>query len=72
MKHQMNDPQNMNKMSRYTITFVKENGFKNHYQTVVEAVDEKEAFLKARDEAESKGIELPKEVWTRTHKHKGT
>lgn len=59
-------------MPKYTITFVKENGFKNHYQTIVGAEDEKQAFLKARDEAEKKGIKLPKEVWTRTHRHKGT
>ena len=59
-------------MPKYTITFVKENGFKKHYQTIVEAIDEKEAFLKARDEANKKGIKLPNEVWTRTHHHKGT
>lgn len=56
-------------MSKYTITFAKEHGGK-YYQTVVEAKDEQEAFIKARDEAESNGIQLPNEVWTRTHKHK--
>ena len=59
-------------MPKYTITFLKDNGYKNYYQTVVEAEDEKQAFLKARDEAKSKGVKLPKEVWTRTHHHKGT
>ena len=59
-------------MSKYTITFVKENGYKKYYQTIVEAEDETQAFLKARDEAEAKGIKLPDEVWTRTHKHKNT
>lgn len=59
-------------MPKYTITFSKESGFGKHYQTIVEATDEKEAFLKARDEAISKGIKLPDEVWTRTHKHKNT
>ena len=59
-------------MSKYTITFVKENGYKKHYQTIVDAKDETQAFLKARDEAESKGIKLPDEVWTRIHKHKNT
>jgi len=58
-------------MPKYTITFSKENGGK-YYQTIVDAEDEQKAFLKAREEAESKGIKLPDEVWTRTHKHKGT
>lgn len=56
-------------MDKYTITFSKEHGGK-YYQTIVEAENEKEAFLKARDEAKEKGINLPEEVWTRTHKHK--
>lgn len=55
-------------MPKYTITFSKERGGK-YYQTIVEAVDEKDAFFKARDEAEQKDIKLPKEVWTRTHRH---
>jgi hypothetical protein len=59
-------------MPKYTITFVKENGYKKHYQTIVDAEDEIQAFLKARDEAKSKGIKLPDEIWTRTHKHKNT
>ena len=59
-------------MPKFTITFVKENGYKNLYQTIVEATTETEAFIKAREEAESKGIKLPSEVWTRTHQHKGT
>lgn len=56
-------------MPKYTITFSKEHGGK-HYQTIVEAVDEKEAFAKAKDEAIAKGIHLPDEIWTRTEKHK--
>lgn len=56
-------------MNKYTITFAKEHSGK-YYQTIVEAENEQEAFLKARDKAKSKGINLPKEVWTRTHKHK--
>jgi hypothetical protein len=59
-------------MPKYTITFVKENGYKKHYQTIVDAENETQAFLKARDEAKSKGIKLPDEVWTRTYKHKNT
>ena len=59
-------------MPKYTITFVKDNGYKNYYQTIVTAENEKEAFLMARNEAKEKGIELPKEVWTRTHQHKNT
>ena len=59
-------------MPKFTITFVKENGFKKHYQTIVEAEDETAAFLLARNEAKEKGINLPDEVWTRTHQHKGT
>ncbi len=55
-------------MEKYTITFSKENGGK-YYRTTVEANDETEAFIKARDEAKAKGIELPEEVWTRTQKH---
>jgi len=50
-------------MAKYIVRFSKENGDK-YYQTIVEAKDEKEAFFKARDEAETKGIDLPDEVWT--------
>ncbi len=57
-------------MAKYTITFVKENGLKKLFQTIVDAEGEKQAFLKARYEAELKGINLPNEVWTRTHLHK--
>jgi len=56
-------------MPKYTITFSKENWSKI-YQTVVEAENEQWAFLKARDEAEAKGIKLPDEIWTRTKQHK--
>ena len=56
-------------MDKYTIRFSKENGGK-YYSTIVGANSEQEAFLKAREEAESKGIVLPDEVWTRTTKHK--
>lgn len=56
-------------MKKYKIRFSKDNGGK-YYQTVVEAADEKEAFLKARKEAESKGILLPDEVWTSTQEVK--
>lgn len=52
-------------MTKYRITFSKEYGGK-YYKTTVEAKYEQEAFIKARDEAESKGIKLPDEVWTRT------
>ena len=58
-------------MPKFTITFSKEN-MKRIYQTIVTAENEKEAFLLARDEAQGKGIELPDEVWTRTHEHKGS
>ena len=58
-------------MPKYTITFSKERGGK-YYQTIVEEEDEQKAFIKARNEAETKGIKLPDEVWTRTHHHKGT
>lgn len=58
-------------MSKFTITFSKEHGGK-YYQTIVDADNETEAFLKARQEAESKGINLPDQVWTRTNQHKGT
>lgn len=58
-------------MPKFTITFSKEN-MKRIYQTIVSAESEKEAFCIARDEAESKGLELPDEIWTRTHQHKGT
>jgi hypothetical protein len=52
-------------MKKYKITFSKERGGV-YYKTIVEAETDKEAFFKARDEAESKGIKLPDEVWTRT------
>lgn len=42
-------------MSKYTITFSKEHGG-NYYRTTVEAIDEKDAFTKARDEAIAMGI----------------
>jgi hypothetical protein len=58
-------------MPKYTITFSKERGG-TYYTTIVEAENEQKAFIKARDEAETKGIKLPDEVWTRTHHHKGT
>jgi hypothetical protein len=57
-------------MSKYKIRFSREHGSKL-FQTIVEANNETEAFLKARDEAKSKGINLPNEVWTRTQKIKG-
>lgn len=57
-------------MPKYTITFMKEDGYRRYYQAILEADDEKQAFFKARDEAESKGIQLPDEIWTRTKKHK--
>lgn len=47
------------------IRFSKEN-YGKYYETIVEAENEKEAFLLARDEAEQKGIKLPKECWVRT------
>lgn len=56
-------------MDKYTITFSKEYGGR-YYQSVVEAIDETDAFLKAIAEAESKGIKLPDEVWIHTKKHK--
>jgi len=58
-------------MPKYTITFSKEN-WGRYYQTIVDAKDEKCAFLKAREEAISKNIKLPDEVWTRIKQHKGT
>jgi hypothetical protein len=54
---------------KYTVTFSKEN-CKRLYQTFIEADNEKEAFLHAVSEAENKGIEIPKEVWTRIKQHK--
>lgn len=51
-------------MPKYKIRFSKEHGGK-YYQTIVEAENEQEAFLKARKEATDKGIKLPDEVWTR-------
>ena len=55
-------------MGKYTISFSKEHGGK-YYRTTVGANGEAEAFIKARDEANAKGIQLPEEVWTRTEKH---
>ena len=49
---------------------MKEDGFRRYYQAIVEAEDRQKAFLKAVAEAESKGIILPQEVWTRTKQHK--
>jgi hypothetical protein len=60
---------NSNTMNTYTIRFSKEHGGK-YYQTIVKAVDAKDAYIKARKEAEEKGINLPDEVWTRTKQHK--
>lgn len=51
-------------MPKFSIRFSKEN-WKMYYSTVVEAGDQQEAVLRARDKAESKGIKLPDEVWTR-------
>lgn len=56
-------------MNTYTVRFSKENWGKI-YQTIVKADDEHQAFILARDECESKGIKLPKEIWTRITKHK--
>lgn len=41
------------------------NEYKRLYTTTVYAETERKAFLLARLEAESKGIILPTEVWTR-------
>ena len=50
-------------MPKYKVIVLKENG--KYYETIVEeAKDEKEAFFKARDEAQTKGIDLPNEGWT--------
>ena len=59
-------------MPKYTITFVKEDGYRKHYQSIIEAEDEQQACGIARLEAKMKGIYVPDEVWTRTHRHKGT
>ncbi len=40
-------------MSKWTVTFYKENGFKKYSQHFVEAELEQEAIVKARKEAES-------------------
>ena len=55
-------------MSKYTVTFSKEN-WERLYQTVVEAETEQAAFQLAVKEAEEKGIEIPDEVWSRIKKH---
>ena len=54
-------------MSKYTVTFSKEN-WERLYQTVVEAETEQAAFQLAVKEAEEKGIEIPDEVWSRIKK----
>ena len=54
-------------MNKYEITFAQDGGGE-YYKTIVEAEDETEAFLKARDEATAKGIRLPVEVCTHTKK----
>ena len=54
-------------MDEYEITFSQDGGGV-YYKTTVEAENEIEAFLKARDEATAKGIRLPVEVWTHTEK----
>jgi hypothetical protein len=51
-------------METYEVTFSE--GV--NYKTTVVAEDETEAFIKARDEATSKGIRLPVEVWTHIEK----
>jgi hypothetical protein len=51
-------------METYEVTFSE--GV--NYKTTVVAEDETEAFIKARDEAISKGIRLPVEVWTHIEK----
>lgn len=56
-------------MDKYTIRLSKENGGKL-YQTIVESENETVAFLLAVKEAQSKGINIPDEVWTYSKKHK--
>ena len=51
-------------MNTYEVTFSEGVNFK----TTVQAEDETEAFIKARDEATAKGIRLPVEVWTHIEK----
>jgi hypothetical protein len=51
-------------MNTYEVTFSE--GI--NYKTTVQAEDESEAFIKARDEAATKGIRLPVEVWTNIEK----
>lgn len=57
-------------MPRFTMTFLKDNSFKKHYQTIVEAENEVEALEKAKQEIKDKGIVLENEVWCRPKKHK--
>jgi hypothetical protein len=57
-------------MAKFTIAFVKDNGFKKYYQTIVEAPTEKDARLMALKETEEKGVVLPDEVWCRVKEHK--
>ncbi len=52
-------------MPKFKITISKEHGRKR-YTAIVDADDEKSAFLKAKDKAEEDGVELPDEVWVRT------
>ena len=51
-------------MDNYEVTFSEGVNFK----TTVQAEDETQAFIIARDEAKSKGIRLPVEVWTHIEK----
>lgn len=51
-------------MHTYEVTFSEGVNFK----TTVQAEDETEAFVKARDEAALQGIRLPVEVWTNIEK----
>lgn len=51
-------------MYTYEVTFSEGVNFK----TTVQAEDETQAFIIARDEATAKGIRLPVEVWTHIEK----
>lgn len=51
-------------MDTYEVTFSEGVNFK----TTVQAEDETQAFIIARDEATAKGIRLPVEVWTHIEK----
>ena len=51
-------------MYTYEVTFSEGVNFK----TTVQAEDETQAFIIARDEATAKGIRLPVEVWTNIQK----